>query len=777
MTAHDDEQFTVQATTGQASTVQASTALTALVARQRQELVSLREQAAARSVVDLARGILMERLGCSAAAARDQLTRIAGDAGTPLLELAAEIAGERAAPSEAVGGPELLAGNRPHSAFALADAAMDLAEDGADLASALLDQTLAAEGAAAVAIWLTAPDGAVQLAGEAGFGPGEASRWQRLPPGMGVPGERAASTAAEFWWPAGQPEPVTLPLIGPYASGARAAVPLLTASGRCVGALEVSWPAAIGDFGESLRRQLRALANLAAHALTSPAHRVPYVLGLLGDLHESVLFAAPIRDERGAIVDFRIEHVSEGFRDSAGRLPAELAGQSLVEAYPVAALPGGLLHNAAQVATSGRAQHVTGEVLSTPGSSGQAAMATVRLARLCDGVAISVRHAAETDRLAALLQHAQRLGRFGGWEENLAADTVHWTEAMFTLFGVPADEPSRLADLHALVAPDDLGAFDAFRARLLRDKAPTAAVFRVVRKDDASIRQVRAFAEPVTDGFGDLVAVRGAYQDISAHYHTELALAATRDLLSDSEERVAEEHRLAMRLQRAITPQSSHLVQAAGLEVVARYRPAEAGHLVSGDWYDTVMLPTKQVMLAVGDVAGHGIDAVTGMVALRNCLRGLAITGAGPASLLNWLNGVACHLTEDILGTAICGLYDPVKGELRWARAGHLPAMLVRDGRASLLPQPQGVLLGADADACFSESTTPLQLGDTLLLFTDGLIERRGSAIDDCLQDMLTLASRPVTDLDEYADLLVTQSGSDTGDDACLLAVTLRLGR
>lgn len=763
MTADDNEHLAV---------------LMALVERQRHELAELRAQAAARSVVDLARGILMERLGCSAAAARDQLTKISGDAGTPLLELAAEIVGERAVPSEAVGGPKL-------SAFVLADAAMDLAEDGADLAAAMLEETLAAEGAAAVAIWLTAPDGAVQLAGEAGFGPGEASRWQRMPPGTGAPGERAASTGAEFWWPAGQPEPAasaswsrpaaTVPMIGPYPSGARAAVPLLTASGRCVGSLEVSWPVAIGDFGESLRHQLRALASLAAHASTTPAHRVPYVLGLLGDLHESVLFAAPIRDERGSIVDFRIEHVSEGFRDPAGRQPADLAGQTLVAAYPVAALPGGLLHNAAQVATSGRARHVTGEVLSTPGWSGQAAMATVRLARLCDGVAISVRHAAETDRLAALLQHAQRLGRFGGWEENLAADTVQWTEAMFTLFGVPSAEPSRIADLHALVAPDDLGAFDAFRARLLRDKVPTAAVFRVVRKDDASIRQVRAFAEPVTDGFGELVAVRGAYQDISAHYHTELALAATRDLLSDSEERVAEEHRLALRLQRAINPQSSRLAEAAGLEVVARYRPAEAGHLVSGDWYDTVMLPTKQVMLAVGDIAGHGLDAVTGMVALRNCLRGLAITGAGPASLLNWLNGVACHLTEDILGTAICGLYDPVKGELRWARAGHLPAVLVRDGHASLLPQPQGVLLGADADACFSESTTPLLPGDTLLLFTDGLIERRNSAIDDCLEDMLTLASRPVTDLDEYADLLVTQSGSDTGDDACLLAVTLRL--
>ena len=64
--------------------------------------------------------------------------------------------------------------------------------------------------------------------------------------------------------------------------------------------------------------------------------------------------------------------------------------------------------------------------------------------------------------------------------------------------------------------------------------------------------------------------------------------------------------------------------------MAARYRPAGPGNLVSGDWYDTVPLPSGDVLLVVGDIAGHGIDAVTGMVALRNCLRGLAITGAGP---------------------------------------------------------------------------------------------------------------------------------------------------
>jgi serine phosphatase RsbU (regulator of sigma subunit) len=186
------------------------------------------------------------------------------------------------------------------------------------------------------------------------------------------------------------------------------------------------------------------------------------------------------------------------------------------------------------------------------------------------------------------------------------------------------------------------------------------------------------------------------------------------------------------------------------------------------------MLPTRQVLLVVGDIAGHGIDAVTGMVALRNCLRGLAITGAAPAALLGWLNGVACHLTDGIIGTAICGLYDPASRTLRWSRAGHLPPVLVRDGRAAELSLPQGILLGADPDASYEEVTTSLRPGDTLLLFTDGLIERRGDPIDESLRSLLRIASRPVADVARYADHVLASAASDTDDDACLVAVHLQ---
>src|SRR6202035_2186286 len=106
-------------------------------------------------------------------------------------------------------------------------------------------------------------------------------------------------------------------------------------------------------------------------------------------------------------------------------------------------------------------------------------------------------------------------------------------------------------------------------------------------------------------------------------------------------------------------PEGAPPVEAAGVEVPVRYRPAEQGRLVAGDWYDALLLPDKKLLLVVGDITGHGIDAVTGMIAARNALRGLAATGAGPADLLKYLNYAAYHLNEGMAGTVVCGRYDP----------------------------------------------------------------------------------------------------------------------
>jgi serine phosphatase RsbU (regulator of sigma subunit)/PAS domain-containing protein len=748
--------------------------LNALVERQRRELDKLRSAAAARSVMDLARGMLMEQLGCTPAEAQRQLVRLAAESGVTTTELAAQIT-HTDPPGEPPGAglPQV----------SLARAAIETAASGNAVARALLGEALGSLGAVAVAIWLTEPDGGLELVGEAGFGSHEASRWRRLPPDMPSLPQQVARDGLETWWPGGPPPGDERPLPGRWRGGAWAGLPLHDA-GTALGAMLICWPEPAADFPVPLRRQLTSIADVAAQALgirlsqgALPAdHEAAGVLALLDSLLDGCVFARAVRDAEGRVTDFRVDHVSDGFRDPAGRGPADLTGRQLLELYPEAAAAGGLFDRCLAVLECGEPQRLAAE--DTAAQAGPGTHATgVRISRLYDGVVIAMRGTGDTDRLAALLQHAQRLGRVGGWEEDLRSGEVSWTEPTFALFGLPPEVPVPVADLPAHVVPDDIPAVRGFREALLRGRMESAAAFRLVRADDGSVRQIRAYAEPVTDPGGTVIAMRGVYQDVSADYHTRLAFAAAREQLADTEERAAEEHRLAIRLQEAITPRSAapdELVEAAGLDVAARYRPSGEGSLVSGDWYDTVLLPSKKVLLVVGDIAGHGLDAVTGMVAVRNSLRGLAITGASPATLLDWLNSAAAHFTDGVLGTAICGLYDPADRTLRWARAGHLPPVLVRGGEAQQLPLPEGLLLGADPRASYAEEVTRLRLGDTLLLFTDGLIERRDEPIDDAIAGLVRAASGPVGAIGEYADHLLDQVASNTDDDACLVAVRVR---
>ena len=749
--------------------------LSALIERQRQELDGLQSAAAAQSVTDLARGMLMEQLSCSPAEAQAQLEHLSAESGTSLPELAAQITGQRFTGRASNG----------HQA-GLAAAAVETAADGDAVATALLEEALADTGATAVAVWLAEPDGGLELAGQSGFAARDASRWRRIHPDMDTPALWAAHDGTETWWPAGPPDGTGsagrtgIPLPGGWPRGARAVLPL-PGPAAAIGALEICWPS----------RPASSVPRCAASSARWPTcARRPWAPGCgpagwapaSGPHGPSACWTAcwavpctPKRYGPGTRSPTSWSATSARVSPTRAAGPRRTSPPALLEMYPGAALAGGLFDCAARVLATGRAARISGAVFSTPaGDSTLTPMLEVRISRLYDGVVIAWQRADEVQRLSGLLHQAQRLGRIGGWEEDLRTGEVLWTERTYALFGQSPDDPVPIGRLTAHVPADDRPAVERFRTTLLRDKREAAAVFRIIRTEDGSVRQMRAFAEPITDQAGTLIAVRGAYQDVSADYHTQVAFAATRDRLADSEERAAEEHRLAVRLQEAITPQAAAPAEIPGLDVAARYRPAGPGNLVSGDWYDTAPLPSGDVLLVVGDIAGHGIDAVTGMVALRNCLRGLAITGAGPGALLGWLNSVACELTDGIIGTVVCGIFHPPARTLRWARAGHLPPLLVRAGMASELELPPGVLVGADPASCYPEVTTSLVPGDALLLFTDGLVERRDEAIDESLQSLRRQASRAVRDIGRFADHLLASSRSDTSDDACLVAVQVR---
>src|SRR5262245_32534580 len=742
--------------------------LTALVARQRHELERLRAQAASRSLIDLARGVLMEQLGCSPDDAQRQLERLSQETDISLSELASQITSQP------------LPGDEPDSGWhnlSLARGAVEGAPDLNAVATAMHEEALAGLGATAVAMWRAEPDGGMRLIGQAGLRKSEASRWRHIHPDMRTLQQEVSYAAADSWWPGGLPAEDEWPLVGiEWPTGARAALPI-TDAGRAVGAMVVCWPDRLDGFTEPQRKQLLALAEIASHAiLAGAAQESPSdqqsgsAIGLLESLLNGLLILRPVADKNGKLSDFKIDHIygrPPGFGPYGG---TAAFGRTLLEVCPAAASAGNLFDHCVAVLETESPRFLAGDSLAALRlQAGEEVAPTVRIARFYDGVAISWREAQDADRSAALLQQVQRLGRIGAWEEDLRTGEVRWTQSTYQLFGLEEADPVSVGDLHRWVPDEDQPLVQGFRRSLLDAQRVSAAAFRLVRSDD-SVRQMRAYAEPVTDGTGAPVAIRGAYQDVSTDYHTRLAFAAAREQLADTEERAAEERYLALRLQEAITPRAEPFA-AAGLDIAARDRPFGLGELVGGDWYDTIELPDGHILLVIGDIAGHGLDAVTGMVAMRNGLRGLAATGAQPAALLGWLNGAACHFMPEVMGTVICGRYDPVTSSLTWARGGHLPPVLVRGGHAKPLEPPTGTMLGVDPEAPFAEVTTELLSHDTLLLFTDGLIERRDQSIDDSMDALLQRASNTGDDIGHYADKLVAEASSNTEDDTCLLAV------
>jgi hypothetical protein len=766
--------------------------LSAVVERQRRELVRVRADNDATVIVAMARGVLMERHGWSSAEAARQLAAMAIAAGLPEPEMAAAVLAQE--PPSHAGPPQpdspgqdpVTADGAQHSHpdDPVAVAAAERAKDGAELVGALADQLRSRFGVAAVAIWLLDADGALDLFGQDGLGGTESSRWRRLPPQFDCLEQRVVADGQELWWPAGIPTADQVAAAAPGGrNAARVVLGLRDRAGILLGVAEVWWPTPRGVFDVPTRVWLSAAITGFADLLglrlaygpvgsTAPS---PPIFRALDLITESVLVARPLRGADGAVADFGVVHMSPRYVDPGGRPGPELAGLTMLEAYPASASGGGLFAIAERVLASGRAEHVTGTAATAlTGDVDAVQVASVHAAPFFSGVVFTWRPVREAEERADLLDHAQRLGRIGAWEENLSTGDVRWTEHAFAVFGLDPRHalPIPSTSLHSFVIAADRAPVQRFRQSLLHRREAAVAVFRIVRPGDTAIRQIRIFAEPVLAG-DEVVGLRGAFQDVSAHYHTQVALAATQDQLADSEQRAAQEQELALRLQRAIMPEDDTPVEVAGVEVAVRYRPAEQGRLVAGDWYDALLLPDKELLLVVGDITGHGIDAVTGMVAARNALRGLAATGAGPADLLRHLNYASCHLTEGIAGTVVCGRYNPETRVLRWARAGHLPPVLVRDGVPEMLPLPGGVLLGLDPDAEYEEATLAMRGGDTLLLFTDGLIERRADSISDALREF-TAAAVPVgDDAAAHADRILAGALSDTGDDACLVAVRI----
>jgi phosphoserine phosphatase RsbU/P len=234
---------------------------------------------------------------------------------------------------------------------------------------------------------------------------------------------------------------------------------------------------------------------------------------------------------------------------------------------------------------------------------------------------------------------------------------------------------------------------------------------------------------------------------------------------------------LAERLQRTLL---SDPPPVPGLELAVRYLPAVKETQVGGDWYDAFPLPCGATMLVIGDVAGHDVAAAASMAQARGVLRGIAQTVEGPpAAVLRALDRALQHLGEATPVTAVVAVVRSAPDGttvLRWSNAGHPPPVVVAaDGTVEVLERDPDLLLGVDPTAVRVDHARVLAPGDTLLLYTDGLIERRGVPLDDgtawLAVELGGLAGLP---LETMTDALLADMAEGLADDVAVLAARVR---
>jgi serine phosphatase RsbU (regulator of sigma subunit)/PAS domain-containing protein len=270
----------------------------------------------------------------------------------------------------------------------------------------------------------------------------------------------------------------------------------------------------------------------------------------------------------------------------------------------------------------------------------------------------------------------------------------------------------------------------------------------------------------------------------AADLATATEVAGRAGLALDNARLYGQQRALAEQLQRSFLtapPEPDHA------EIVVRYLPASEAAAVGGDWYDAFLQPDGATMLVIGDVAGHDIAAAATMAQLRSLLRGIATSHdeAGPADVLRRLDTSMELLQVDTLATAAVARFEQDLDQrergvtrMRWSSAGHLPPIVVHpDGTVEALARwgRPDMLLGVAPTTPRSESVVTLDRGATVLLFTDGLIERRDSDLDEGMDRLLAaladVADRP---LQEICDVLIDRLvDGRPDDDVALVAVRL----
>jgi PAS domain S-box-containing protein len=486
-----------------------------------------------------------------------------------------------------------------------------------------------------------------------------------------------------------------------------------------------------------------------------------------------------------ALVDtaLRYKHVNRVFQQLSAAPTSVLAGRELLAADRLPAVVPGMCaevlrtgqgRGAVDVPAGPDGTHLTVSCFPVRLDSGDVVAVAVilldvteqyRLAKL-EAETASLRATAE---MAFKLEEAQRLAGFGSWEMDLGTGEITWSKQMRAIAGEP--EPFLAAGGRTLVHPDDRDRAARARQRLVDESVPYAEEFRLVRPDGTVI-DVYATGEAIRDDDGRPVRVWGTLQDVTSQRASERAAQEAMRSEEQARTQLEAEHQALQMFVRAMLP--ARLPEIPDVQVAAAYHPVVERVDIGGDWYDSFPLPNGLVALSIGDVTGHDLRAATVMGQVRNAVRAYAIEDPDPGTVLHRVNALLCQLPELDLVTMMFSVYNPASHTLTWSNAGHPAPLLRRGGRVSTLSRPRGMILGAFGDGAHYEvGTVLLEPGDTVLWFTDGLVDNRavdpGDALDTLVAVLAAGGAAPDRLLADVTDRMLASGPQE--DDVCLLAL------
>ena len=280
---------------------------------------------------------------------------------------------------------------------------------------------------------------------------------------------------------------------------------------------------------------------------------------------------------------------------------------------------------------------------------------------------------------------------------------------------------------------------------------------------------------PLGNGGGDVIGTVSLVSAGSGRRFSEKDLGLAEQLAEQVSSVVSRaraydrERRISHELQRNLLPDA--IPELPGWEVAARYLPAAVGYEVGGDWYDVVPVNDRLVALVVGDVEGHDLEAARIMSRLRHALGLLVLEEREPGRALERLNRVALSGVQARLATALVGVLDTTSGLIMFSSAGHPSPVRIEPGRAAELVVPPGPPLGVQR--CHYKDHEYQLAEDCLVMFTDGLVERRGVFLDDRLALLeSSLRAAPTGDPDTISDFVIDAMTADerSSDDIVVLA-------